>query len=195
LSGFLTPTQASIVNRAAAEIAAEATVTGEWPNFSGGGNVSTYANILYPGVVSLVAREQDYECLKFVASLVPSGLVPLPPWQFEYLYPADCVRIRQITPPTWNANDPQPVEWSVEEHPNAGTLQKVIGCNIANAMAVYTTAVTNVSEAQWDALLQEAVVRTLASELAMAIAGRPDFSRVTLEQAGQLVAGGAGRDS
>ena len=62
-------------------------------------------------------------------------------------------------------------------------------------MMVYTTSYPNVTEAQWDPLFAEAVVRTLASELSMAIAGRPDFSKVILGQAGQIVAGGAGKDS
>ena len=188
-------TSTAIVNRAAAQIAGQAQVSGTFPNFTGGGNVSTYANILYAGVVNMVARQQDWECFRYVVALTPSGNAPLYPWTFEYLYPADCLRVRQVTPATWNQNDPQPVQWSVEEHPISGVATKVIGCNTAAASLVYTTSYPNVTEAQWDPLFQEAVVRTLASELSMAIAGRPDFSRVILEQAGQIVGAGAGKDS
>ena len=189
-------TSTFIANRAAAQIAGEAQVAGTWPNFTGAGNVSTYCNILYAGVVNMVARQQDYECFRFVAPLVPTGQTPLAPWSQEFVYPSDCLKVRQVTPQTWDKNDPQPVEWSVEEHPNAqGAQQKVIGTNVANAQLVYTTSYPNVTEAQWDSLFQEAVVRVLASELAMAIGGRPDFEKVLLEQGGQLIQVGAGKDS
>jgi len=184
-----------IVNRAAAQIAGQAQVSGTYPNFTGGGSVSLYANILYAGVVNMVARQQDWECFRTTAVLQLSSQGALYPWNYEYLYPADCQKIRQITPATWDKNDPQPVQWSVEEHTYAGAATKVIETNIAYAMIVYTTSYPNVTEAQWDPLFAEAVVRTLASELSMAIAGRPDFSKVILGQAGQIVAGGAGKDS
>ena len=141
----------------------------------------------------MVLRQQDYECARTTAPLTTSGFTPAQPWPYEYLYPSDCLKIRQITPATLPTNDPQPVQWSVYEHEAAGTATKVIGCNLATASLVYTTS--NITENQWDSLLEEAVVRTLASELSMAIAGRPDFSRVMLQEAGQVVAGGAGKDS
>ena len=186
-------TSASVVNRAAAQIGAQATVQGLIPNLTGGGNVSTYANILYQGVVLMILREQDWEFSRTSAALAPSGNAPLPPWQYEYLYPSDCVKVRQVTPQIWSANDPVPVEWTVAEHAILTAPTKVILCNVPGETLVYTTS--NMTEAQWDSIFAEAVVRLLASELAMAIAGRPDLSKQKLGESGQLMSTGGGKDS
>lgn len=186
-------TSTAIANRAVAEIAGQAQVAGLWPNFTGAGNVSGYCNILYQGVVNMVARQQDYECFRAFASLVPTGNPAPAPFSYEYVYPPDCLKIRQIVPSTYDKNDPQPIQWSVL----AGSGERVIATDVPpnEAQLVYTTSYPNVTEAEWDSLFQEAVVRVLASELSMAIAGRPDFSRVMLEQGGQLIGAGAGKDS
>lgn len=70
---------------------------------------------------------------------------------------------------------------------------RVILSNVATASLVYTTS--NVTEDMWDASFQEAVVRLLASELAMALGGRPDLSRVMLGQAGSILQSGEAKDS
>jgi len=98
-----------------------------------------------------------------------------------------------VKPTTWNLNDPQPVRWTVEELAIAGAPTRVIACNVAGAVLTYTTY--NVTEAEFDAVFQETLVRLLASELAMSLGGRPDFSAKMLEQAGALVQQGPGRDS
>ena len=52
-----------------------------------------------------------------------------------------------------------------------------------NAIAVYTSNIPTVDE--WDTAFREAVVRRLATPLAMALAGRPDFSRELLTESEQ----------
>jgi len=180
---------ASITNRAAAQIGAQATVTGAVPNLTGGGAVSGYANTLYQGVVEMLLRDADWEFSRTTAPLAVTGNVPLEPWQFEYEYPTDCLKIRQITPATLSTLDPQPVQWSVAERASG----KVIGCNIINAQIVYTTNAA--AENEWDPMFQETVVRMLASELSMAGVGRPDFSRVMLGQSASIMQSGQGKDS
>jgi hypothetical protein len=185
-------TAASVVNQALQEIAGQATVTGTNPAFDGSpaGNA---ASILYTPCVNLLLREQDWEFARTTAPLVTSGIAPTYPWTFGYLYPADCMRIRSVVPATWDANDPQPVRWSEGEQTIGGVATRVIFCDVATASLTYST--NTVTESEWDAMFQEAMVRLLASELAMAIGGRPDFSKVKLQEAGQIMAAGAGRDS
>lgn len=186
-------TSADITNRALQQIAAEATVAGLVPNLTGGGASSGAANILYNSVVLLLLREQDWEFARTSIALTASGNVPLAPWQFEYLYPADCVKVRQVVPFDQSGFDPQPVPWSVADRINGPSPVKVIGCNVANAQLIYTTS--NVTENEWDSMFTEAMVRTLGSELAMALGGRPDVSRVKLGEAGSILQGASGKDS
>ncbi len=184
---------ADITNRALRQTASQAGVVGAVPALTGGGSSSGAANILYDSVVLMLLREQDWEFARTSIGLTVSGAVPLAPWQFEYLYPADCVKIRQVTPFAPDPLDPQPVSWSVADRVIAGVPVKVIGCDLVNAQLVYTTS--NVTEDQWDSLFQETVVRTLGSELVMALGGRPDFSRVKLGEAGAIMQSAGGKDS
>jgi hypothetical protein len=185
-------TAASVVNQALQQIAAQATVSGTNPAFdaTAAGNA---AGQLYTPTVNLLLRQTDYEFSRADIALTISGVGAPYPWTYAYLYPVDCLRIRQIKPATWIQNDPQAVRWTEMEQSIATVPTRIIACNIANAVLTYTTSV--VSEAEWDAMFQEICVRTLASELAIALGGRPDFSTHMLEVAGGLVGISSGKDS
>jgi hypothetical protein len=186
-------TAADIVNRALQEIAAQATVTGTNPTFDGSA-AGNAAGILYDGVVQTILRSQDWEFARREAvTLATDGNVAPPPWAAEYVYPADCMRLLQVMPATLVPNDPQPVVWSVAEVTVSGQPAKAILTNQANARATYMSSAP--TENQWDSIFTEAVVRMLASELAMALGGRPDFSEKMLQISGGLVQSGGGRDS
>jgi hypothetical protein len=185
-------TPASICNQALEQISAQATITGTNPSFDGtaAGNA---AGILYTPAVNLLLRQQDYEFSRADGALVPSGAAVPFPWGFAYTYAADCMRVRQVYPSTWVANDPQPMRWTVQTIAIGGVQKDCILTSAAANSLCYSTNL--VSEAQFDAVFQETLVRFLASEFAMALAGRPDFSAKILEQAGAMVGQGAGRDS
>lgn len=59
------------------------------------------------------------------------------------------------------------------------TLQKVIWTDIADAQAVITG---QPNEATWDALFAESVVQMLASKLSLALASKPDSSKLAAQQ-------------
>jgi hypothetical protein len=185
-------TATSIVNQALQQIAAQASVTGVNPTFDGSA-AGNAAGILYTPTVNLLLRQTDYEFSRNDVALALSGVTAPYPWTYGYLYPADCLKIRMVKPASWNQNDPQPVRWTELEQSVSGTITRVIGCSVANAVLTYTTS--NVSESEWDSIFQETFVRTLASELAMALGGRPDFSEKMLGIAGGLVGIGSGKDS
>jgi hypothetical protein len=187
-------TPASIVNQALAQIAAQATVTGNNPTFDGSA-AGNAAGELYTSCVNLLLRQQDYEFSRVQASMVQAGIAPNYPWQYIYLYPPDCLKIRQVIPEPWNQNDPQPVRWSVETVVISSTKTTAILSNAppAQAVLVYTSSI--VTESQFDPVFQETLVRLLASELVMALGGRPDFSDKKLMESGNLVTIGSGFDS
>lgn len=174
-------TSQQVVNEALQQIASQARITA----LTDGTGPANAANVIYVPTVQLMLRELDPDFARFTAALAPSGAAtPVPPWAFEYVYPADMVRLRQVRPPQnliTDPNDPQPIRANVAFD---GANGKVILTNQASALAVYTTSA--VTELQWDSVFTDAVVRRLANPLAMALAGRPDFAKTILEQSAMM---------
>lgn len=135
---------------------------------------------LYTPCVRTVARQWGFDFARNVAALALTGNVAPMGFLFEYAYPANGVEVWQVmpTPPLADVNNPLPINWDVGNTLVASVQTKVIWTNQANALAVYNNAP---SEAAWDPLFREAVVRLLASELAMAIAGRPDTAQELMQ--------------
>lgn len=147
--------------------------------------------VIYAPTVQLLLREIDPDFARVTASLALSAAVtPIPPWAFEYLYPGNCLRLRQVRPPATGTgaladpNDPAPIRANVAFDPVAPVNAQVILTNQQNALAVFTTSA--VTEAAWDAVFTDAVVRRLANPLAMALSGRPDFAKAILEQSAMM---------
>lgn len=213
-------TPADIVNQSLQQIAAQASVSGPNPTFDGtaAGNA---AGILYTPCVNLLLRTQDFEFSRKtvglsgsigVAILTNVGLAllantgapilagglsgyltPQYPWQFAYLYPSDCIRIRSVLPATWDKNDPQAVRWSEVEMNVSGLPTRAIQTNVPSAVLTYTS--NAITEDDWSPDFREVVVRTLASELVMALGGRPDLSAKMLQQAGGILQTAGAKDS
>jgi hypothetical protein len=176
-------TLVAVVNTALQQIAAQTQIT----SLTDGSPAANAANTVYAPTVQLMLRELDPDFARFTAALVLSGAAtPLPPWAYEYLYPADCLRLRQVQPPaaSYDINDPQPIRANVGFDVISGTNTKVILTNQLAALATYTTS--EVTEAQWDAVFADAVARRLANPLAMALAGRPDFAKEILDTSARV---------
>lgn len=174
-------TSVDVVNRALELIGSQTQITG----LNDGSPAGNAAGVLYAPAVNLLLRQLDPGFARRTAALVAAAGTTPPPWSYEYTYPADCLRLRQVRPaPGYNVNDPQPVRAQVAF--DNGLSAKVIVCNQASAYAVYTSSAP--VEAQWDAAFIEAVARRLANPLAMALAGRPDFARELLAESAQFAA-------
>lgn len=172
-----------VVNTALEYIAAQTQIS----SLADGTPAANAAAVVYVPTVQLMLRELDPDFARYTATLILAGASsPVPPWAFEYAYPTDCVRLRQVRPPSggYNVNDPQPIKSTVAFDMIGIVPRKVILTNQANALAVYTTS--NVTEAQWDAVFADAVARRLANPLAMALSGRPDFAREILEESARV---------
>ena len=177
-------------------------VTGTFPNFDTSPSGKAAAKT-YQSVCSSVMRQTEWDFLRSTAILNArtSGTIPAP-WRCEYDYPVDqfgnpVPQIWQILPynvPTDDINmNPISYNWVVG-YSSDSPPAKVIWTNLRNAQVVYTRNPVGF-ETYWDALFRQAVVRMLASELAMAVSARPDTSRDAYETGGQFIQAGANRDS
>lgn len=167
-------------------------VTGNAPNFDSS-PAGKAAAVLYVPCVQTVGRRFGWDFARNLFALQLSGNPANVLWQFEYLYPGNGVQVWQLLPSVLaDANNPLPVNWSVGNTVVAGVQKKVIWTNLVAAMANYNNAP---NENTWDPLFREAVVRQLASELGMAIAGKPETAREYLESGNAFEAIGEGRDS
>lgn len=180
-------TQVAVVNGALEQIAAQSFIT----SITDGSPAAIAAAVVYAPTVQLILRELDPDFARLTAPLVLSAApTPVPPWAFEYLYPTDCVRLRQVRPPgsgtgsLSDPNDPVPIRANVAFDLISATATKVILTNQVNALAVYTS--TQATEAMWDSVFADAVIRRLANPLAMALSGRPDFAEKILMQSAQM---------
>jgi hypothetical protein len=189
----MTTTSTTIVNEALAMIDSQAVII----SLTDGTVEANAASQVYTPTLQLLLREMDPDFARAIGALAPVTQAPtpgelaspLPPWQYEYVYPADCLRVRQVAPPPSGLGalsdpyDPQPILWEVGVDLNGGGSDvpvKVILTNQQNALIAYTTS--DISEAVFDAAFVEVFARRLSNPLAMAIAGRPDFARELLEE-------------
>ena len=153
-------------------------VTGTAPNFddSAAGVALRY---LYSACVQTVGRQWEWDMARNTVALSLSGNIAPSPWFYEYTYPANGVQVWQLCPATTtDYNDPRATNWVVANAVVSGTQRRVIHTDLANAIATYNN---NPSEDSWDAGFREAVVRLLASELAIALGGQPETSKMYFE--------------
>lgn len=154
-------------------------VTGQAPNFDSSTAGKALAK-LYSPCVATVLRSFGWDAARRIFNLTLSGNAgPTLGFPFEYLYPPIGLELWQLLDPSnTDPNDPLPTTWTVGNTQVLGVQTKVIWTDIASAQVVFNN---NPTENVWDAGLRETVVRLLASELAMAISGRPDTEQSFLQ--------------
>jgi hypothetical protein len=186
-------TSNDIVNAALQQIGNnQQAVSGQAPTFDSS-VPGKAAQLLYPRCVQTAARQFGWDFSRNTAGLTLSGNSAPLGWLYEYLYPTNGIQVRQILPPSIDdPNDPLPQNWSVGNTLVSNVSKKVIWSNTQNAVATFTNQPL---EDTWDPLFVEAVIRLLASEFAMAIAGKPDTASSMLQSAGQFEKIGESRDS
>ena len=186
-------TSNDIVNQALQMMGNNApTVTGNAPTFDTS-PAGKAAALLYAPCVAYVARQFEWDFARTTVALTPSGNAAPAPWTQEYLYPPAAVQIWQLKPATLaDPNDPLPTNWVRGNVLVTGTQTSVIWTDVASAVAIYND---NPGPNVWDPGFREAVVRLLASEFAIALAGRPDTSLVLFQTAGQVGGAARSRDS
>lgn len=188
----MSTTSTDIVNQAIYLIGDnQAPVTGVSPTFDNS-TAGKAAAQLYIPCVQTIAKQFGWDFDRNTVVLTLSSNTPLFPWTLEYLYPTNGVEVRQLMPSTIpDQFNPLPDNWVVCNNLVSSVPTKVIQTNVANALAVFTNQPL---ESTWDALFREAVVRLLASEMAMAINGRPDTARDAYSTSAQMGQIGQSKD-
>lgn len=167
-------------------------VTGVAPTFDNSTN-GIALSYLYNACVQTVGRQFAWDLARNTVTLSLTGNVAPFPWLLEYSYPQNGIQVWQLFPASLtDTNNPLPTNWAVGNAVVNGTQVKVIWTNLANAKATYNN---NPNENTWDPDFREAVVRLLASELAMATAGKPDTSESLLQSGAAFETIAEGRDS
>lgn len=143
---------------------------------------------IYDQTVAEIQRQFGWDASRRVITLVLSGNAgPYLAGQYdnEYLYPGNGVEIWEVQPtaPT-DKNDPIPYNATIGNTLVGGVQKKVIWTDLDDAIAIYNN---NPTESVWDPGFTGAVVRSLASKLALALAGRPETA-AAMGQAGQQAA-------
>jgi hypothetical protein len=114
-------------------------------------------------------RLKDYDFAQKIApAVLAPGAVPTPIWQFQYLYPTDCVRLRDMYSPTYDTNDPLPNLWTRDTAVIGGVMIEIILANISPAVLVYTEQV--VEPSLWDEGFGETMIASLARRLSVSLA-------------------------
>ena len=166
-------------------------VTGTAPNFDSS-DAGKAASAVYADTVAAVAREFGWDFARNTVALTTTGNTAPFPWSVEYNYP-NGVQVWQLAPASLtDANNPLPVNWAVGNAQVSGAQKKVIWSNLSGALATYNN---NPAESLWDGDFVEAVVRLLASKLAMAIAGKPDTAQGLLQSGAAFETIAEGRNS
>lgn len=93
------------------------------------------------------------------ATMPPVGFL------FEYGYPTDCVKIRNLVPqPSFVVNmNPQPIDWTEFNDNGYTPARRTILTNVESAIAVYSGRVTDPSN--WDVAFSEAFSAALARRI------------------------------
>lgn len=166
-------------------------VTGQAPTFDTSAAGQALA-ALYGTCVRTVAKQFAWDFARAVVALALTGNTAPIGWSYEYAYPTYAVEIWQVAAASLvDVNNPLPTNWDVGNSQVGGVQTKVIWSNQVSAQAVVNNAP---SESTWDALFREAVVRLLASELAMALFARPDTSESMLQSGAAFESLGEGRE-
>lgn len=165
-------------------------VTGFAPNFD-----SSAAGIalskLYAPCIQTVGREFGWDFARKQVALALTGNTAPAQWSYEYGYPGNAVEVWQLLPSSGiDPNNPLPQRWAIGNAIVSGAQQRVIWSDLQNALANYND---NPNENSWDSLFREAVVRLLASELNIALAGKPDTSQMQMEAGTAFTGAGMGR--
>jgi hypothetical protein len=215
------PTQVDICNAALSEVGTRSTIAGLTENSNEAQNCSIHWNFARKAVL----REYNWEFAsrQVSAALIcaavgtpenPNGTPPLPPWpwQYEYAWPNDCIRVwHQEWPP--NLNGPgQQISWvgnyppletgfagamgpsSTAKKPPfaistdldpAGNTIKVILSNLEYALLVYTYDCNDPNI--WDAAFEQAFIWQLAAALCGPLSGDTERAKMCAGNAEAII--------
>lgn len=161
-----------ITNRTLAQIGSRSQIT----SMTDGSQEATYGNLLYNPLRDFLLREGDYDfSIREITAVAEAA--PAAPWTNSWEYPTGALRIRQLIPTTFDANDPRPIAWTISG--SALTERRIYTRELITTV-IYTFPVI---EDLWDPMFTESFTRIYAAALAFALQNRIEASKEKLEQA------------
>lgn len=121
-------------------------------------------------------RAKNYPFARRDVLLVAAGQTAPPPWLFEFTWPADCLRVRQIMPNstgTFPVNDPQPILFTDFNDQRISPPAKAILSNTSPAILIYTAQITDIST--WDSNFTEALIAGMARRFVVPLTGSSEL--------------------
>ncbi len=145
---------------------------------------------------------------EIVASGVWNPIFPPPPWNYEYLYPDDCLAARYVigqtpgfsVPENW----PVPYSFSLPQNPQSSfeVVQdrdprnnpiKAIVTNAIQAILCYTKYVDDPNF--WDPDFEDAVVSGLAGKVSFPLSGDKELAKEKIQEANMIIMQARARDA
>ena len=134
-------------------------------NLFDGSEAAKAALTIYAESRDEVLRSKDWPFALRQVSGIASGTPP-DGWNYSWAFPADCLRVRSVTPvaiPSPNY-DPQPVQWMVFNDQTHNPPIKVVLSNITPIKLYYVGQITDMTT--WEPLFANAVAQVLATKMA-----------------------------
>lgn len=135
-----------------------------------GSNEADQCSLYYQQALRSALRAAPWAFAKRYASLASLSTPVSTEWAFMYAYPIDAEMIRFLTPRVVGFS---PNKWEIAST-TAG--QKVILCNVPDAVACYTARIEDPT--LFDAQFTAAFAWKLASEIAMVLTGNPGMKQM-----------------
>lgn len=119
--------------------------------------------------------------------------MPMPPWSYGYLLPPDCVNLRYVSGYNPGVMGLQPARHAQSvSRDNQDNEQRIINTNVPGALICYTRRVETVDF--WDASFRQAMVYSLATQVALAVTGNLQVAQRMSQMAMQTLQDARVRD-
>jgi hypothetical protein len=164
-------TNITITNAALAQIGTHSQII----SMVDGSEEARYANLLYLPLKDFLLTEGDYDFSSMSENAVLIGVTGVP-WGFSYAYPTGALRIRSLTPISYDEFNPLSIEYNI----TSALGIKYIFTKVQVSKVVYTYSAP---EDTWDPIFTEAFTRFLGSALAFALENRIEASKEKLSEA------------
>jgi hypothetical protein len=133
-------------------------------NIMDGSPQSVVALNIYAQTRDELLRQKNWDFAKVIVTASTTGYTAPAPWTYEYTYPDNCLKLRQLFNANYLAsmNNPIPTFFTIGQNATLG--QKVIWSTTGFATLVYTQQVVNPTE--WEADFTELLAASIGKRLA-----------------------------
>ncbi len=134
-------------------------------------------------------KSKDWDFAERIADLAATSFQPPRGWQYSYVWPTDCLKVRYVSATSIGDDDLDPRPTLFDDLNESG--QRVIVANISPASLTYTGQITDMTT--WDAAFVELMVEELSRRFAEALglAENVIVNRATMAQQADMTLTGS----